>query len=101
VLAPVVVPPVAAATPFIVTEEIPLLPRPESLAVPLTVIGLDVTIWLLLWLVIATLGPVVSGQAYVTPLGELEMAETLGISSELFNAKKYVVPQLNPVTVKL
>jgi len=40
---PVAVPPVAA-TPFTVTEEIPLFPKPESLAVPDTVIGLLVTV---------------------------------------------------------
>jgi len=43
---PAAVPPVAA-TPFTVTEEIPLLPNAESLAVPDTVIGLEVTVWLL------------------------------------------------------
>src|SRR5712691_935983 len=63
--APTAVPPLAA-TPFMVTEEIPLFPRPESLAVPATVIGLLLTAWLLLWLVIATAGPVVSGAVYVT-----------------------------------
>jgi hypothetical protein len=40
---PVAVPPLAA-TPFTVTEEIPLLPSPESLAVPATVIELVVTV---------------------------------------------------------
>jgi hypothetical protein len=43
---PVATPPLAA-TPFTVTEEIPLFPKPESLAVPATVIGLLVTVWLL------------------------------------------------------
>jgi hypothetical protein len=40
---PLAVPPVAAC-PLTVTDEIPLFPRPESLAVPDTVIGLDVTV---------------------------------------------------------
>jgi hypothetical protein len=40
---PLAVPPVAAI-PFTVTDDIPLLPRPESLAVPETVIKLDVTV---------------------------------------------------------
>jgi hypothetical protein len=40
---PVAVPPVAA-TPFTVTEDIPLFPSPESLAVPATVIELVVTV---------------------------------------------------------
>jgi hypothetical protein len=57
---PVAVPPLAA-TPFTVTEEIPLSPSPESLAVPDTVIGLAVTVWLFVWLVIATDGAVLSG----------------------------------------
>ena len=57
---PAALPPLAP-TPLTVTEEMPLLPNPESLAVPATVIGLDVTVWSLVWLVIATLGPVVSG----------------------------------------
>ena len=64
---PVAVPPVAAI-PLTVTEEIPLFPSPESLAVPDTVIGLVVTVALLLGLLITTLGPVVSGKLglYVT-----------------------------------
>ena len=57
---PLAAPPLAA-TPFTVTDDIPLLPNPESLAVPATVIGLLVTVGLLLWMVIATAGPVVSG----------------------------------------
>ena len=40
---PLAVPPVAAC-PLTVTEDIPLLPRPESLAVPEIVIGLEVTV---------------------------------------------------------
>jgi hypothetical protein len=40
---PAAVPPLAA-TPFTVTDEIPLFPKPESLAVPDTVIELDVTV---------------------------------------------------------
>jgi hypothetical protein len=78
-----------------------LFPNPESLAVPLTVIGLDVTVWLFVWLVIVTFGPAVSGHADVLRLGELDIVETLGTSSDVFKAKKYVAPQLNPVTVKL
>ena len=39
VAAPVAVPPLAA-TPLTVTEDMPLFPNPESLAVPATVIGL-------------------------------------------------------------
>ena len=46
-----------------VTEEMPLFPNPESLAVPDTVIGLLVTVALLAGLLITTLGPVVSGVA--------------------------------------
>ena len=57
---PLAVPPLAAI-PFTVTEEMPLFPKPESLAVPATVIGVDVTVWLFVWLVIASAGPVVSG----------------------------------------
>jgi hypothetical protein len=57
---PAAVPPLAE-TPLTVTDDIPLLPAPESLAVPATVIGLLLTDWLLVWLVIATAGPVVSG----------------------------------------
>ncbi len=56
---PVAVPPLAA-TPLTVTEDMPLFPNPESLAVPATVIGLVLTVWLFVWLVIATVGPVVS-----------------------------------------
>jgi hypothetical protein len=41
---PTAVPPLAA-TPFTVTDEIPLFPKPESLAVPDTVIELAVTVW--------------------------------------------------------
>jgi hypothetical protein len=64
---PVALPPLAA-TPFTVTDDIPLFPNPESLAVPDTVIGLVVTVWPLVGLVITTLGPVVSGELglYVT-----------------------------------
>jgi hypothetical protein len=40
---PLAVPPLAT-TPFTVTEEIPLFPNPESLAIPDTVIGLLVTV---------------------------------------------------------
>jgi hypothetical protein len=40
--------PLPAATPLTVTDDIPLLPSPESLAVPKIVIGLLVTVWLLL-----------------------------------------------------
>jgi hypothetical protein len=50
--------------------------------------------------VIATAGPSVSTQAVVAWLGELEIAEVLGVSSDVFKAKKYVVAQLKPVTVK-
>jgi hypothetical protein len=46
-------------------------------------------------------GGVVSGHADVLRLGELDIAERLGTSSDVFKAKKYVAPQLNPVTVKL
>ena len=40
---PVAVPPLAA-TPLTVTDDMPLLPSPESLAVPATVIGLVLTV---------------------------------------------------------
>jgi hypothetical protein len=55
---------------------------------------------LFVWLVIATDGPVVSTQADVAWLGELDTIEVLGTSSDVFKAKKYVVAQLKPVTVK-
>jgi hypothetical protein len=42
---PTAVPPLAAA-PFTVTDDIPLSPNPESLAVPDSVIGLDNVVWL-------------------------------------------------------
>ena len=42
---PVAVPPVAC-TPFTVTDEIPLSPRPESVAVPEIVMELVETVWL-------------------------------------------------------
>jgi hypothetical protein len=44
---PAALPPLAA-TPFTVTEAMPLLPNPASLAVPPSVIGLALTDWLLL-----------------------------------------------------
>ena len=56
---PVVVSAVAR-TPFTVTDEIPLSPRPESVAVPDNVIELVETVWPLLWLVITIAGPVES-----------------------------------------
>ena len=56
---PLAVPPLAAI-PFTVTDEMPLLPRPESLAVPATVIGVDVTVWLFVGLAIVNVGPKVS-----------------------------------------
>jgi hypothetical protein len=59
VFEPVADPPVADA-PFTVTDEIPLFPRPESVAVPDTVIGLVVTVAPLLGLLIVRLGAVVS-----------------------------------------
>ena len=46
-----------ARTPLIVTDEMPLSPRAESLAVPATVIELDVTVWPLVWVVIVNCGP--------------------------------------------
>ena len=53
--APLAVPPLAAV-PFTVTEEIPLLPNPESLAVPDTVTVLVVTVDPLPGLLIVKLG---------------------------------------------
>jgi len=55
VFAPLAVPPLADA-PFTVTEEIPLLPNPESLAVPDTVTVLVVTVDPLPGLLIVKLG---------------------------------------------
>src|SRR5437773_797971 len=59
VLDPDAVPPIAP-TPFTVTDEIPLLPCPESEAVPNTFIVLFDTICPSLWLSIDRLGPVES-----------------------------------------
>jgi len=60
VFEPLAVPPLAAA-PFTVTDEIPLFPRPESVAVPDTVMVLVVTVAPLLGLLIVRVGAVVSG----------------------------------------
>jgi len=47
-----------ARTPLTVTEAIPLSPRPESVAVPVIVIELAVTVWL--WVVIESNGGMMS-----------------------------------------
>src|SRR5262249_35365408 len=59
VAAPVAVPPVAAA-PFTVTLEMPLLPVPLSVAVPDSVMLAVLTVWPFVWLVIDSVGGIVS-----------------------------------------
>ena len=69
---PVAVPPVAA-TPFTITCWIPLFPRPESVAVPDSVILAVVTVCPAVWLVTARVGPVVSAAgAHVPVAGPIE-----------------------------
>ena len=66
VAVPLAVPPLADA-PFTVTEEIPLFPVPESVAVPDTVIGLLVTVMpVLLGTLMVRLGASESAIMYVT-----------------------------------
>jgi hypothetical protein len=65
---PLAVPPLAA-TPFTVTDEIPLLPSPESLAVPDTVIVAVVTVAPFAGLLIVRLGGVASPEPIVNLCG--------------------------------
>src|SRR4051794_6400959 len=62
--APVAVSP-AARDPLTVTDEMPLLPRPASVAVPAKMIELAETTCPLIWLVIVRSGGVVSDDIFV------------------------------------
>jgi hypothetical protein len=80
VLLPVAVPPVAAL-PLTVTLVMPLPPAPLSVAVPLNVMLEVVTVWPLVWLVIASVGAVVSDDPRVIVIDVVRALPTVSVAT--------------------